>query len=266
MKLFDYKIIILFGLTLVVYLIYIEVEHLHTKVYKLEKDIMEHKKHMLQISKSPPQPRQILSSQTPPTQPRQILSPQTPPTQPRQILSPPTPPTPPTEPRQILSSPTLRPQILNPPKIENCSILHKLINNVQIETKSDNETDSDSSIHLAIYSNDCDQSPLLESESGEHKFDYNENTTILNDEIINKSPKIQDLDEIPRILESDESTKTIEEKVLHNKKSLELLKLPEVKIIAESNNISLTKTINGNVKNKTKHELIEEILNTQINN
>jgi len=49
----------------------------------------------------------------------------------------------------------------------------------------------------------------------------------------------------------------------YTKKSLESLKVPEIKIIAENNKVCLTKQINGNIKNKTKHELIEDIINAQ---
>ena len=43
MKIFDYKFIILLGLTLVVYFIYREVEYLRSKINKIEKDIHSNK-------------------------------------------------------------------------------------------------------------------------------------------------------------------------------------------------------------------------------
>jgi hypothetical protein len=43
MKLFDYKFIILFGLTFVMYFIYREIEYLRAKIYKLEGNILNNK-------------------------------------------------------------------------------------------------------------------------------------------------------------------------------------------------------------------------------
>ena len=201
----------------------------------------------------------------------------------------------------------------------------------------ENDIDTDSSIHLAIYSNDNEQydddhNSLLDNESYDHKFNYNEQIIILNidtqnilpttlkisessesselskshettelqglnellndlpNELLNssessessglndlpnelhneslKSSKSLELNDLPNelhneSLKSSESVKTSEIKVSYTKKSLESLKVPEIKIIAENNNVGLTKQINGNIKNKTKHELIEDIINTQ---
>jgi len=369
MKIFDYKFIILLGLTLVVYFIYKEVEHLHNSINKLEKDInllslqqlRQQPLYQSQQQKppSPPPPQQQkLLSPSPPQQ-QKLLSPsppqqQKPPSPPQQQK----PPSPSPSPQQKLLSPSqqsLSPsqQSLSPQKIINIDLLPSKLFKDQIiacnkqsfpnmlnnenenenENDNDNNIDTDSSIHLAIYSNDNDNeqydeehNSLLDNESCDHKFNYNEESIILNintsnnnpismmydattlnnsesselskssethelpelsvllndlpNDLLNKSSESSEssglndltnelLNKLPKSSESFELNdlsnlqKTSEIKQNYTKKSLESLKVPEIKIIAENNNVCLTKQINGNIKNKTKHELIEDIINAQ---
>jgi hypothetical protein len=429
MKFFDYKFLILLGLSLVVYFIYREVEHLYTKVDKLEKDIKllsnNTKTSTIELHEEPNPIQQLplpqkQSRQLPLPQKQQLPQKQL---QPRaHTLSQEEPPIPLPISLQSQSHAQSHAQSL---QSEVYSVSSKLINidlfpskthlknkdnilntidkNTELTTLEDknielntlenkknvliiSENGSESSIHLAIYSNDDEhyddkQDFLLESETCGHKFNYNEQTTILNvetsdDEIINKpistilnisndsheSPKShesQDLHELhesskspesPELHESRESresreshesheshestkshesheshkivktnepvellklhespelhklhqlhklhelhdssespklpepvepvepvelhesvklansAKSSEQKEIYNKKSLDLLKLPEVKNIAERNNVSLTKKINGIIKNKTKNELIDDIISIQ---
>jgi hypothetical protein len=364
MKIFDYKFIILLGLTLVVYFIYKEVEHLHNSINKLEKDI-----NLLSLQQLRQQPL-YQSQQQKPSLPLPLPSPSP---------SPPQKPPSPSPPQQKLLSPsqqssqqkllspsqqTLSPsqQTLSPQKIINIDLLPSKLFKDQIiacnkqsfpnmlnnENDNDNNIDTDSSIHLAIYSNDNDNeqydeehNSLLDNESCDHKFNYNEELIILNintsnnnpismmydattlnnsesselskssethelpelsvllnnlpNDLLNKSSESSEssgLNDLPKSSESSESSglndltnellnklpkssesfelndlsnlqKTSEIKPNYTKKSLESLKVPEIKIIAENNNVCLTKQINGNIKNKTKHELIEDIINAQ---
>jgi hypothetical protein len=347
MKIFDYKFIILLGLTLVVYFIYKEVEHLHNSINKLEKDI-----NLLSLQQLRQQPLYQSQQQKPPSPPppqqQKLLSPSPP--QQQKLLS----PSPPQQSSQQTLSPSqqsLSPsqQSLSPQKIINIDLLPSKLFKDQIiacnkqsfpnmlnnenENDNDNNIDTDSSIHLAIYSNDNDNeqyneehNSLLDNESCDHKFNYNEESIILNNNTSNNNPismmydattlnnsesselsKSSETHELPELSvllndlpndllnkssESSESSglndltnellnklpkssesfelndlsnlqKTSEIKQNYTKKSLESLKVPEIKIIAENNNVCLTKQINGNIKNKTKHELIEDIINAQ---
>jgi len=336
MKIFDYKFIILLGLTLVVYFIYKEVEHLHNSINKLEKDI-----NLLSLQQLRQQPLYQSQQQKPPSPPppqqQKLLSPSPPQQSSQQTLSP----------SQQSLSPSQ--QSLSPQKIINIDLLPSKLFKDQIiacnkqsfpnmlnnenENDNDNNIDTDSSIHLAIYSNDNDNeqyneehNSLLDNESCDHKFNYNEESIILNNNTSNNNPismmydattlnnsesselsKSSETHELPELSvllndlpndllnkssESSESSglndltnellnklpkssesfelndlsnlqKTSEIKQNYTKKSLESLKVPEIKIIAENNNVCLTKQINGNIKNKTKHELIEDIINAQ---
>ena len=216
MKFFDYKFLILLGLSLVVYFIYREVEYLNTKVYKLEKDIKLLSDNTTNSTTSKaqlplPLPLPSIKSQQPVIPLPQI--------KPLQSVSPLQ-----TVP-QLLPLPLLQPihhlqelhQLLQLPELHSqnnvYSVSPKIINidlspsNSKCENKKNKliiseNSDSDTSIHLAIYSNDNDQyedaeNSLLESIES-HKFDYNEQASTLNiessdDEVIssksNKSPK-----------------------------------------------------------------------------
>jgi hypothetical protein len=164
MKIFDYKFIILLGLTLVVYFIYKEVEHLHNSINKLEKDI-----NILSLQQLRQQPLYQSQQQKPPSpspSPPQQQKPPSPPQQ-QKLLSP--------SPSQQTLSPsqqTLSPQqqTLSPQKIINIDLLPSKLFKDQIiacnkqsfpnmlnnenDNDNDNNIDTDSSIHLAIYSND----------------------------------------------------------------------------------------------------------------
>ena len=333
MKIFNYKFIIFLGLTLVVYFIYKEVEHLHKSVNKLEKDINLLSIQQLRQTQQTQQQKPQQIHQTKPQQTHQTKPQQTHQTKPQQTQQP--------EPGQTQ-------KIINidllPSKIFRNQII--ACDKQSISDTLENDIDTDSSIHLAIYSNDNDQydedhNSLLDNESYDHKFNYNEQIIILKNDtqnILSTTLKISELSESSELSKSHEthelpglnellndlpnellnssessesselndlsnklhnellnssesselndlpnelhneslksseslklndlsnSVKTSEIKVSYTKKSLESLKVPEIKIIAENNNVGLTKQINGNIKNKTKHELIEDIINAQ---
>ena len=357
MKIFNYKFIIFLGLTLVVYFIYKEVEHLHKSVNKLEKDINLLSIQQLRQTQQTQQQKPQQIHQTKPQQTHQTKPQQTHQTKPQQTQQPEPGQTQQPEPGQTQQpepQQTQQPEPGQTQKIINIDLLPSKIFRNQIiacdkQSISDtleNDIDTDSSIHLAIYSNDNDQydedhNSLLDNESYDHKFNYNEQIIILKNDtqnILSTTLKISELSESSELSKSHEthelpglnellndlpnellnssessesselndlsnklhnellnssesselndlpnelhneslksseslklndlsnSVKTSEIKVSYTKKSLESLKVPEIKIIAENNNVGLTKQINGNIKNKTKHELIEDIINAQ---
>lgn len=200
--------------------------------------------------------------------------------------------------------------------------VQKKINDIleQSDSDSDDSTTSvsESSKHLAIYSNDNEQfdetqNSLMESveaNKNDLKFDYNrmeipdlkgtmesimnnlssdansENKKSPIDEIIEEKEKqlsqmtseksltkISKQESSNHYSESDEIKITISKKsetdeVNEDSKSNEIneqtlnnMKLPEVKKIAEQNKITITKKAKGQQKPKNKNELITEILN-----
>lgn len=224
MRFFDYKFLILLGLTLVIYLIYREVEYIRNKLEKLENEVINKR------------------------------------------------------------CPVIEPKLVNdvlpfrnstPPKTSQ-ELFEDKINQILEESDSeDNETLTDSSKHLEIYSNDNDQfdsvqNSLLESieaNNEEANFDYHKMDI----------PNLENtMENIMNCLssESDGNTKQEEKqlselsnssgpksKIKYDHKTLNNMKIPEIKKIAEKYNIILTKKNGGvNQKPKTKNELITELL------
>ena len=185
MKIFDYKFLILFGLSLVVYFIYREVEYLRTKVDKLEKQInnksenlladktsnqnMLEQNNLIQQTKSLPN-KPVLALPKPPEQVLQneniintgsleislnVINDKT-----DNVLS--------------KSSPKMISVDMSPSKaneqtsFESGVKLTKIVNKKKNNSESETCTESSSSKHLAIYSNDNEQydetqNSLLES-------------------------------------------------------------------------------------------------------
>lgn len=255
MKFFDYKFLIILGLSLVVYFIYREVEILRTKVYKLENEIKNNK-----------------------------------------LIEPPT-----IQPIQNKQEIT---ENINKP-IEHNKISPKIINieidktpgvkiNSEIVSKEENEKahtfdetssessddsstttdledeDSESSKHLAIYSNDNEQieetqNSLLESvESAKNNRNFCYDDKIME----NMEPNVNDImesittPESPiKIISENKKLSEVDKNIELNEELLDKMKLPEIKKIAEDKNISLTKKVNGQQKPKNKQELIHDIIN-----
>lgn len=282
MKIFDYKFLILLGLSLVVYFIYREVEYLRGKVDKLEKELKGKSPDLVDFT----QPKAItnkplLALPKPPgiettqeiTKPEIVLN----------VIQ--------SEPGSSKPSPKVINVDMSPSKatepsgFESGVKLTKMANKQKTQTDSESNSESSSSKHLAIYSNDNEQydetqNSLLESiESNklELNFDYAEKPipkieTNVN-EIINmvtsenSAPKSSNTHTESEVENSDGISiggiSIGSNKKLSSSESdsgLEKKKLPELKKIAESKKISLTKKVNGQQKPKNKQELIKDIL------
>lgn len=260
MGLFDYKFIILIGLTIVIYFIYKEVEHLRTKIDKLEQSYNMIKHIEYEMPKLPDQ--SIKTVEEEPVDMKQtclVVD----------LVSTSTKVSPKISPKV---SPKVSPKIspkVSPKANEQLSTYNNIIStstSIDSESDSDSETISDDNEHLAIYSNDNetfdeDQNSIINSIDNEIpiKVEFNYNSEIVLDPSLNKV--------IPAESEQEEKTiETVPEKLetsmLSNvpPKDLSLLTLPEIKKKAEEYNIVLTKKVGNTTKPKTKKELIEEIL------
>ena len=296
MKFFDYKFLILLGLTLVVYFIYREVEFLRSKVNKIETELNQKK----------------ITNESVPVAPKMIES----------VTKP------------VLQLPSIKNNIQSksPEKVINLDLvsqslqvpkqlpLDKSFSHQELYTSSEDndeelytydeqddntttEVESESSKHLAIYSNDNEQfdsaqNSLIDSvEANKLNMDNVNLKSTMNDiindlssesEKSNKS-KQQEIDDIIMEKEkqlSEMSSKSSEvshksdknkskeaelkevesnnlkEAESNNLKETELneLKLADIKNMASKLGITLSRKINGQQKTKTKHELIQDIL------
>jgi hypothetical protein len=270
MKFFDYKFLILLGLTLVVYFIYREVEFLRSKVNKIETELNQKKLTTELVSVAP-----------------KMLEPVT---------------------KPVLQLPSIKNNIQSksPEKVINLDLVSQslelpkqlFLNNSispkelytssendeedQLYTSSDDqnentstEIESESSKHLAIYSNDNEQfdsaqNSLIDSvEANKLNMDNvdlkSTMDNIINDlssesEKSNKS-KQQEIDEI--IIEKEKQLSDMSPKSDKNTlKEVELneLKLVDIKNMASKLGITFSRKINGQQKTKTKQELIQDIL------
>lgn len=367
MRFFDYKFLILLGLTLVVYFIYREVEYLRDKVEKLENEVKNNKLEgdknpVLEEKKFPvlalPKKNESISiemTKTPLLQDKSLVIEEAHqivvPNNSQKIISPlvgtlieKKQPSPKLSPKMIsvdLTSTSLNtinggfnnktsPKQTYANPSESIQMVQKKIHDILENSESDDDSDvsttdfTESSKHLAIYSNDNDQfdetqNSLMESveaNKNDLKFDYNrmeipdlKNTmeSIMNnlssdlpsehknesvsakkspiDEIIEEKEK--QLSEMSSKASSKNGTEALthsennstkseqqigfsESKKLEpeadsksdelDEKSLNSMKLPEIKKIAEQFKIAITKKVNGQQKPKNKNELITEIL------
>ncbi len=316
MKIFDYKFLILLGLSLVVYFIYREVEYLRAKVDKLEKEVKAKSDNLITDKSSAPN---ILEQNNLNAQPKSLQN--------KPVLALPKPPD------QIMHTVQTEPDIkpsgsldislnvindksevsiakpspkmisvdMSPSKtndqlgFESGVKLTKIAKKKKTNSDSETSSESSSSKHLAIYSNDNEQydetqNSLLESiESGklELNFNYEEKGDIPNlktnvNELIsmvtspvdsvsnsektteNKPDSESESMSIEGVSFTNDKQLTSSEKL--NESELEKKKLPELKKIAESKKIILTKKVNGQQKPKNKQELIKEIIGQKVAN
>jgi hypothetical protein len=236
MKFFDYKFIILLALTLIIYFLYREVDSLNARINKLENNIKkEENKQIIQETASllQPEPPVLLQNTQPsllvdrPTNNLQTFIPNNLPT----IM-------------QKNTSVGLLPTIMSMNSAKNISVdlLPTMGNTLyNIESDSDSESDneithttSQSSKHLAIYSNDNEQSEdthnsLLESVAltkKQESFDFNYTVNMKDDDeseseeeeniIITESSEHVELKQMVNniISESSDSQKNIETPII----------------------------------------------------
>jgi hypothetical protein len=249
MKIFDYKFIILLGLTLVVYFIYREVEYLRSKINKIEKEISVFTNNTDKITQ-PTKPINVKPSM--PDIPLTNMQTKLPVDNldlPSAVINDSSaglgetqkidqldlslidlyPLNVPFMDIQLLTNINLDKVIPMPDKINNLIIIDEDVS----EHCDSNKHDSPS--HLAVYSNDnesCEKPP-------DNTLDETREVTEVNDDEI----KINSLHDNESVLEN-----------------LNKYKLVEIKKIAEDKQININKKVNGVYKPKTKNELIMEII------
>lgn len=309
MKIFDYKFLILLGLTLVIYFIYREVEYIRSKLEKIERELKENK-NIKQIENKETDKKNFNKNVKQIEMTGEVKT---------------------IENKEQIQSPKSNQKVINlgktglnlNPNLFNNNLGIKInesvnqINSVDYVNDKDKDSDTeesdeetttietDSSKHLAIYSNDNElfestQNSLLESVEANKKeiiFQYDNKMEIpqiktniddlmdsisleepqdANKPIINENNQMDNLiasdlssksnkstksekekspsQKVLPLNEINQNTKPFDEKILNEKK------LPEIKKIAESLRISLSKKLNGQVRLKNKNELIMEIL------
>lgn len=293
MKFFDYKFLILLGLTLVVYFIYREVEYIRSKLEKMEKEMKERIEKIqykepvnkpLEIENKEPTLKQLelVEKQPEIKVPVSSLETKEPSPKPNQKVI-----------NLDMTGLNLNPNLIN----SNIGIKLNQINESETEDSDEEITSiqSDSSKHLAIYSNDNEQfdetqNSLLESVEANKKeiiFQYGNKMEIPQiktniDDLMNSiSSEENKQSDKPVKIDSEKSEISVKSNVSQkstksnisqksnksdktnkkfNETELNEKKLPEIKKIAESLNITLSKKVNGQVRLKNKNELIMEIL------
>jgi len=273
MKFFDYKFIILLGLTIVVYFIYREIEYLRTKINRIEKDIINIHDSTNNIAKLQQFPNKIAIVKPIITEPCTTLQGSEPDTATAEI-----------DPithdkltctvKQCNESAEHIIDNLSKIKLNIISDLHPMINTCNYTQKINNliiidednsehcdySTNIDSPCHLAVYSNENDS---CENTQDKKQIDNTNtllesipnNTNTLLESITDNTNKLESIpDNTNKLLESiPDNTNTLLE-------NLDKHKLYEIKKIAEDNKIHINKKINGVYKPKTKNELIMEII------
>jgi hypothetical protein len=238
MKFFDYKIIILLGLTLVVYFLYKELEFLRSKVDKLEQNYLKTNDTKPKINK----PVLPLPNQQPKIKDQTLKTPP-----------------------NIVSLNVVNSMAKTSPKVINID----LSSTIPLDDTENITTTLSESIkqHIAIYSNDNEQfeeteKSLLESMESVKRQKENPNPEIKNVEH-NIDKLIESLTKSETAEQKESSTET-EVTKKYTEVELDKMKLVELKKISESYKIEVNKNVNGNMKPKTKKELITEILTSQV--
>ena len=280
MKIFDYKFIILLGLTLVVYFLYKELEFLRGKIDKIEQTVkttellpkLDESKPVLAL---PPKPASPVKSATDSLMlvnksPKLITIDMTPTVandssqKASQKASPKGPHW--VSPNVLRGvSPRVSPKVLHgvSPKVSEIEI--PTLDNLSDKMHTDT---TEVSNHIAIYSNDNEQfdetqNSLLESiESAKRKKELQTDIDCYHVEeppMVNVETNIDDL--IASLSISPKRDVTTSQ---YSETGLDKLKVNDLKKIADKKNITFSKKINGVQKNKTKKELIDEILASKI--
>lgn len=272
MKIFDYKFIILLGLTLVVYFLYKELEFLRGKIDKIEHMVktneplpkLEESKLVLAL---PPKPASPVKNTTDSLMlvsksPKLITIDMTP-----TVANDSSQKASPKGPHRV--SPKASPGVSRgvSPKVSNKNSEIEMPTLENLSDKIHTDT-TEVSNHIAIYSNDNEQfdetqNSLLESiESAKRKKEQQTDIDckqLGEQTMVNVETNIDDL--IASLSASPRRDLTTSQ---YSETGLDKLKVNDLKKIAEKKNITFSKKINGMQKNKTKKELIDEILASKI--
>ena len=278
MKIFDYKFIILLGLTLVVYFIYREVEYLRSKINKIEKDISNinvSTNKLTQPTKTIPvpltTPYPIVSEKTETDSgmsgattaklsPK--LSPKLPPkeTQLTPLVKPLVEPV--DLPLELPNNmPLIMPTIVSGLPFMDAQILINFKNelsNMELNIINDTNIQSDDLDHLPnIYTTGKMNNLIIIDEAiSEHCDSVKQDTT---SHLAVYSNENDSCDGKQTHVQEDNQTFNYDDKI-DDDLGLEKYKLIEIKKIAEEKKININKKVNGAYKPKTKNELIMEII------
>ena len=272
MKIFDYKFIILLGLTLVVYFLYKELEFLRGKIDKIEQTVktneplpkLEESKPVLAL---PPKPASPVKNTTDSL----MLVNKSP-----KLITIDMSPTVANDSSQK-ASPKVSHRVLPKvfpgvsrgvsPKVSNKNSEIEIPTLENLSDKMHTDT-TEVSHHIAIYSNDNEQfdetqNSLLESiESVKRKKDLHSDIDKIQEsgqEMVKIDTNIDDL--IASLSVSPKRDLTTSQ---YSETGLDKMKVNDLKKIADKKNITFSKKIKGVQKNKTKKELIDEILASKI--
>ena len=265
MKFFDYKFIILLGLTIVVYFIYREIEYLRTKINRIEKDIINihestnNKPHIsAQLPTKIERVKPLINAHTEQLTEQLTEQPTEQPTE--QLTEQPT-----EQPIDYLSKIKLNIISDSNPMINTCNYTQKINNLIIIDEDNsehcDYSTNIDNPYHLAVYSNENDSCDKTQEDT-----QIDNTNTLLESIPDNTNTLLESIsDNTNTLLESiPDNTNTLLESIPNNTntllENLDKYKLYEIKKIAEDNKIHINKKINGVYKPKTKNELIMEII------
>ena len=299
MALLDYKFVILIGLTLVIYFIYKELETMKTRIDKLENNSKNKKPLLVDNSiekksiekikdkinkiennilllksdsiKNTTPPNSVISSSASPKKnnividftPTQNAITEIPKEHVRDLSprleTPSVSNVPGKFSTSLLGSPTLLENVRErssalSPRLETPSVSNvpEIVNdtNSKLSDSELSDSESDEAEPLAIYSNDNEN------------FDENQNSLI--ESVKNLSTNNDNVQLEFHYDISINLDNIVDNKPTLTNNMLQEMKLPEIKKIAEENNIVLTKKVGNTTKPKIKKELIEEILHKNI--
>ena len=261
MKLFDFKFLILLGLTLVVYFMYKEIDIQRERIQQLEDTYRRlldkdhnHEEEDEVLSLPPPPQKNLLINKKDKIIPDTIIKPE-PINNPDTII------------KQDIVVIDVAPEIpIKPVNNLKLELPSKMIKKTSDTTEEESESTTSSSSnsntdkkaeilnnnHLEIYSND-----------NENIDETSISDTLINKDISKKSS--ESLEDILNNLELNNLDLEINEKKSPkiDITSLSKLKLGELQDLAKKENINLDKKVNGVNKKKTKQELIDEIIEIQ---
>jgi hypothetical protein len=220
---FDYKFLIILGLTLVVYFLYREVEYIRNKLNKLENNINAIPEKITNDTQSLPLPKRPETNELPlPKRPEtnELPLPKKPETQPL------------------------------PKKPENKSET----NTSDVPPLSTIKSSDSESEPLLIPVKTMSPGPKV------IKLDIPSDEANMNNDMENIVEVFSNENETHSSEKKEETNDKKDEEPHEQDNDLDKLKLPELKKMAEDKGIALTKKVNGTNRLKTKKELIEEIV------
>jgi hypothetical protein len=246
MKIFDYKFIILLGLTLVVYFIYREVEYLRSKINKIEKDIHSNKLSQEPIKIVNVKPTEKITPELPVEQTTKVSVEET------NIID---------NDHSLFSVCSVNIPYIDPHLLMN---FKNEFSNMELNIISDTIINADELIQLPDNTKKINNLIIIDEDVSEHceitKQSSPSHLAVYSNENESCEDKINNTHDETQDFNYD----GIKESQLDNNdlvlEKLDKYKLIEIKKIAEGKKININKKVNGAYKPKTKNELIMEII------